>query len=372
MQEIKKRRIVLASVLKPVNDPRMFEKMGQSLSRQYEVHIIGARSSTKATDGNIFFHPLGSFTRLSINRIFAPLRTLKKILQIRPALLIVCTHELLWMVLIVKIFLRCPVVYDVRENYFRNILHTNAFPPILRVFIALYVRIKEWITLPLINYFFLAEAGYEKELSFIGRRKIILENKVKKITMSAADKWRESDHNIHLLFSGTLAPTTGVFIAIDLATKLHALESKIRLHVVGFSPMASVHRQIADLIRDKPFILFNESREPVSHPEILKAIQRSDFGVIAYPPNPSTRNTIPTKLFEYLGYQLPILLIDHAPWVNRAHPYQAAIPFQPAAIHAPEILHGMQHRTFYSIVPDDVFWESEETKLLVAVARLAN
>ena len=30
MQEIKKRRIVLASVLKPVNDPRMFEKMGQS------------------------------------------------------------------------------------------------------------------------------------------------------------------------------------------------------------------------------------------------------------------------------------------------------------------------------------------------------
>ncbi len=41
MQEIKKRRIVLASVLKPVNDPRMFEKMGQSLSHHYEVHIIG-------------------------------------------------------------------------------------------------------------------------------------------------------------------------------------------------------------------------------------------------------------------------------------------------------------------------------------------
>ena len=36
----------------------------------------------------------------------------------------------------------------------------------LRVFIASYVRIKEWITSPFINIFFLAEAGYEKELNF--------------------------------------------------------------------------------------------------------------------------------------------------------------------------------------------------------------
>ena len=44
MQEVKKRRIVLASVLKPVNDSRMFEKMGQSLAPYYEVHIMGTQS----------------------------------------------------------------------------------------------------------------------------------------------------------------------------------------------------------------------------------------------------------------------------------------------------------------------------------------
>src|SRR5688572_27699905 len=118
MQEIKKRRIVLASVLKPVNDPRMFEKMGQSLSGHYEIHIIGTNSNTNSTDDRIVFHPLASYSRLSINRMLAPLRILKKILQLKPALLIICTHELLWMVLIAKIFLRCAVVYDIRENYF--------------------------------------------------------------------------------------------------------------------------------------------------------------------------------------------------------------------------------------------------------------
>ena len=186
MQEIKKRRIVLASVLKPVNDPRMFEKMGQSLSPHYEVHIIGTKSKTDSSHDNIIFHPLASYARLSLDRILSPLRILKKILYLKPALLVICTHELLWVVLIAKIFLRCPVVYDIRENYFRNILYTNSFPAILRVFIALYVRIKEWITIPAINSYFLAEVGYEKELTFVKNKKVILENKVKKTSWPTA------------------------------------------------------------------------------------------------------------------------------------------------------------------------------------------
>ena len=370
MQEIKKRRIVLASVLKPVNDPRMFEKIGQSLSPHYEVHIIGTKSKTDSSHDNIIFHPLASYTRLGLDRILSPLRILKKILYLKPALLLICTHELLWVVLIAKIFLRCPVVYDIRENYFRNILYTNSFPTILRVFIALYVRIKEWITIPAINNYFLAEAGYEKELSFVRNKKIILENKVKKILLAPTRKWSEDDHKIHLLFTGTLAPTTGIFIAIDLATKLHASDPNILLHVVGFSPMASVHQQIKDRVRDKPFVLFRESREPISHLDILTAIQRADFGIIAYPPNASTENTIPTKLFEYLGYALPVLLIDHPGWFERCKPYVAAIPFQLNNIEATAILHSMKQGTFYSNVPKDVFWESEEDKLLQTVGRL--
>ena len=86
MQEIKKRRIVLASVLKPVNDPRMFEKIGQSLSPHYEVHIIGTKSKTDSSHDNIIFHPLGSYTRLGLDRILSPLRILKKILNLKPGL----------------------------------------------------------------------------------------------------------------------------------------------------------------------------------------------------------------------------------------------------------------------------------------------
>jgi glycosyltransferase involved in cell wall biosynthesis len=369
MQEIKKRRIVLASVLKPVNDPRMYEKMGQSLAHHYEVHIIGTKAVFDTDHTSIFFHPLSTYTRFSIDRILAPAKILRKIFHIKPSLVIVCTHELLWMVLIAKFFLRCKVIYDIRENYFRNILYTNAFPPVLRVFIALYVRTKEWITAPFIDSFFLAEVGYAVELGFIGHKKIVLENKVKKIHLPPAVKWSKEDHGIHLLFSGTLAPTTGVFIAIDLTTKLHEHDPGIKLHIVGFSPMQAVQKQIKNLIGDKTFIHFKESNEPIPHVEILDAVQRADIGIIAYPPNLSTTNTVPTKLFEYLGYKLPILLIDHSPWVELCRPYGAAIPFDFNHLNPSEILGAIKQGSFYKLTPNDVFWEVEEEKLFQAVQR---
>jgi hypothetical protein len=221
----------------------------------------------------------------------------------------------------------------------------------------------------LIDTFFLAEAGYEKELAFVKGKKITIENKVKKLPIKTT-KRSEQDGNIHLLFSGTLAPTTGVFIAIDLATKLYALNAKIRLLIVGFSALPSANKQIRDQIRDKKFIELRGGDHPVPHPEILTAICAADFGVIAYPPNLSTVNTIPTKLFEYLGYRLPILLIRHQPWTERCKPYEAAVMFDPSDYKPAQLLNEMLCRTFYPVTPTDVLWESEEAKLLLAVAKI--
>ena len=98
MQEIKKRRIVLASVLKPVDDTRMYEKIGVSLADRgnYEVYIIGYPSLHRYIEStSIHFLPLKPFQRLSLQRLLAPFKILKKTIQVQPDLLIVNTHELL-------------------------------------------------------------------------------------------------------------------------------------------------------------------------------------------------------------------------------------------------------------------------------------
>ena len=372
MQEIKKRRIVLASLLKPVNDTRMFEKLGVSLAREYDVHVIGYEGQTAVAVPSISLHPLRPFRRIGLRRLLRVFTVLRTVLRLRPALLIICTHELLWISLVAKVLTGCRVIYDVRENYALNILHGPTFTPMLRPLAAGYVRAKEWLSRAWVSFYFLAEAGYEKEIDFPGQRKVVLENKVRSPQTDGLRRERKSDarDTIHLLFTGTLAETTGVFIAVDVAAKLHALDPKIRLLITGYCAHADTFLKLKDALIDKPFVTLQGGDRLVPHTAILESIQAADFGIISYPPNPSTINSIPTKLYEYLAYQLPMLLIDHPAWVARCAPYGAAVAFDPENFDAGSVLQALRTRIFYTAPPRGIYWEEEENQLLKAVGHV--
>ena len=123
-----KKTIVIASVLKPVDDTRMFEKFGISLSDSgnYKVVIIGYPSIVKPAYPNIDFIPLNPFKRLSIGRILAPFQVYSKLYKVKHDILIVNTHELLIVALLNRIIFGGKIVYDIQENYYRNILFTDA------------------------------------------------------------------------------------------------------------------------------------------------------------------------------------------------------------------------------------------------------
>jgi hypothetical protein len=177
------------------------------------------------------------------------------------------------------------------------------------------------------------------ELRFTKKKRVVLENKLKNTNL-LREKMSLRDGNIHLLFSGTIAETTGVFNAIRLATALQQIEPRIRLEIIGYCSLAKTLTQVLGEISDKPFVTLTGGDTMVPHSDILSAIQSADFGIIAYPANPSTANAIPTKLFEYLGCQLPILLINNPGWIARCEPYQA-YSFDPEHPNAQGILREM-------------------------------
>ena len=371
MQEIKKRRIVLASLLKPVNDTRMFEKLGVSLAREYDVHVIGYPEQVPGGVSSISLHPLKPFRRIGIARVLRVFTVLGMVLRLRPHVLIVCTHELLWISLVAKGLTGCRVIYDVQENYALNILHSPTFPSWLRPLAGGLVRAKERLSTLWVSLYFLAEAGYEKELHFPGKRKVVLENKVRSPKTNARRPAPKSEHDtIQLLFSGTLAATTGVFVALDVASRLHAVDNRIRLLIMGYCSHAGTFQKLQGLLKDKPFVTLQGGDRLVPHTAILDAIQRADFGIVSYPPNPSTLHSTPTKLYEYLAYRLPMLLIDHPDWVARCAPYRAAVAFNPEDFNAGSILQALKTGPFYTVPPHNVYWEDEENKLFKAIVHV--
>jgi hypothetical protein len=125
MQEIKKRRIVLASVLKPVDDPRMYEKIGITLSQKYEVHLIGQPGKIDK-ESNIFSCAF-TFFAIELARLVAPVKILKGYSpkagfadHLHPRIIRCCTAD--------KTSYPCKIIYDIQENYAQNIVHGIAFP----------------------------------------------------------------------------------------------------------------------------------------------------------------------------------------------------------------------------------------------------
>jgi hypothetical protein len=228
------------------------------------------------------------------------------VLKLKPDYFIITTHELLLTALWCKFLTGCKVLYDVQENYYRNIWYTTAFPIGIRSVLALWVRLKERLLHPIVTAYILAEKGYTDELPF-AKPYLVLENK---ITKALADRYRKKQQTgyANLLFTGTLAETTGVFDAIRLTEELHTQDPSFTLTIIGHAPSTSVHNQLLKLSAQKNFIQYRGSEQPIPHESILNAIHKADFGIIWYPPNPSTACSIPTKLYEYMGLHLPVLI----------------------------------------------------------------
>ncbi len=366
MQEIKKRRIVIASVLKPATDTRMYAKIGLTLATQHEVHVIGWGSSMDV-GANPAIHFIGAFPRLSIERMLAPFRILFRALKLRPDVFIASTHELLTVAMILKLFTGCQIWYDVQENHSKNIRYTPTFPQFIRPILSAWVRLKERLTAGLVERFLLAEKAYLQELPFMASRALIIENKVRRSDVKPRlEDTRDSLLQIRplrLLFSGTIAKSTGVFVAIDLASRLNPIHA-VHLTIVGYCPEKRQRDELISACSGKPFIKLTGVDKPVPHEQIINEITMADLGIVSYPENPSTWTCIPTKIYEYMAARLPMFVVNNPLWVALCNRYHAAVVFDPKDIYPEQLLSNLNTIDFYPIDPQDIYWESESMKLL--------
>lgn len=365
------KKVVIASVLKPVDDPRMFEKIGRSLSHsgKYKVIIIGYHSKDIPHSDSIQCIPLFSFKRTSLARLMAPWKILKYIFKIKPDLFIITTHELLIIAGVYRLFNSCRIVYDVQENYMRNIIKGRSYPPFLKYCMGLYIRIKENILSGQADHFFLAEKIYKDQLTFINDRYTILLNKFSRNSIQKMS----NGNNITLLYSGTIARENGIFEAVTLSERLHQLNPLIRLQITGYCPVSKTLQELIGRTSNKSYIELNVDMSPVSHQKILKAIASADFGLVCYQKLDHLLECMPTKIYEYIALELPLLLTDHKPWVDFCKKFEACIPFDFTKYDPVELLNKMQTTIFFQsgIDATEVMWDTEEKKLRETMSQIS-
>jgi hypothetical protein len=232
--------------------------------------------------------------------------------------------------------------------------------------LAVAVRLKEITIAPFVHHFFLAEKCYETEMKFFKNRYTVLENKS---TLPPTFKRLKVTRELNLIFTGTISESTGVFEAILLTENLYAKDHSVRLKIVGHCAQKSTLKKLKSTIKDKPYISLIGGDSLVPHSEILAQIAEADFGIIYYSPSPHTAQKVPTKLFEYLQANLPILLQNNPEWVAMCTPFNACIPVNFQTIPATELLQKMSSEKFYTSPVYGANWQSEEVKLKTALGK---
>jgi hypothetical protein len=370
----KKRKIVLASVLKPVDDTRMYEKFALTLAeiKETEVYVIGFHSKMQTDHPeNIKLFPVFSFERISWARFFSPWKFYKILVKLKPEVIIVNTHELLIVSCIFKIIFGSKLFYDVQENYLRNILHTSTFPKFLKPLIAAIVRLIEILSRPFINHYFLAERNYEKEFSFTKGKSTVIENKYYSNTSHTSfqtrflppklpDTWR-------FLYTGTIARNYGIIEAIRF-TNIISIYTPAELYIIGYCADKSLLKELLSEVGSKPNLHLIGGKELVPHLNIQKAIIEADFGIISHQPEPSIENCIPTRIYEYMANKLPFILQNHPLWVETAGLSDAFIAIDFKDFEPLDVINILKTKKFYTKnPPKDIYWTMEAEKLLQTI-----
>ena len=358
-------KIIIAGTLKPVSEPRSYKKIATSLARLgYQVDIIGAYPSADKTPNAIFLHP-HNYTRRGLKRFLLPWKIFRKITKIKPDILIVNTHELLLIGSIFRVLFRKRLIYDIRENYNYNLRYQGIYPEPIGWLLGSYVRFKEIIFSPFVDYFFLAEDCYRKEIGFIKTRKhLVLENKY---IPEKLINFKEGNHSVEFLMSGTISILYGALEALKFIS--YFSPEKYSMYIIGHCPSPALRTTLESNAQELDNLTVSLSADPVPHEELLEAINQNTVGILPYQANKSTKNKLPTKLFEYIGMGIPVLISPNSLWQRIIDQYKAGgvVDFNqvPNMDHISNSINLRKESNRIDL--QNIMWESNESSLLNAL-----
>ncbi len=366
------KKIAFASVLKPVQDTRMWQKMGRSAlaSGRYEVLVVGAGAAPASGPKGASFYPIFGGSRLGIWRYFVSLKYAQFLWSHRPDIQVVCSPELLFVACLYRgLFRSSRLVYDVRENYIANIWFTDGYNVLIRPILAAYISVLERLATLVADQIWVAEACYQEERPSYFGKSILLPNLYDHGLgfRTEPPENQDPDKPLQLLISGTLGRHYGTLEAITWAKKLAAIRT-IKLTISGYAADLEYSKLVMEACQGIDWIITEGITSMVPYSRIIELTKETDFLLLPYLPNRSTQNRIPTKLYEGLAWFVPMLVSYNGVWAALIKNHDAGLVLDFNQTPTPDLVNQLDTHPFYrrglDINLDPIFWQSIEPKFL--------
>jgi len=303
-------RICILSSVHQALDNRIFYREAQSLRQAgYEVTLIAVNDRNETKDG------VAIIGLPSVQRWQRPIlwfRLIHLANHLRADVYHIQDPELLLISPVLKWQTGKPVIYDVHEDY-AGFMETKDYVP-------------HWFRRPLSRIVAFSEpkmAQFQNGLIFADDQIANLFQAVKlpkttlfnfpgqKFIDRAIETKNNNGANSHtVLHLGGHKRGRGIFLMLEAFQKVHEELPQARLLLVGPFQPNELEQTIRKEVNDRGLAEVIRITGPVRFEEVGEFYRQASVGWIPWEPVAKNQKNVPTKLFEYMAYGLPVVSSD--------------------------------------------------------------
>ena len=311
-------KVCIFTTVHPPFDTRTFHKEAKTLARAgYDVTLIVQHDRDEVVEG-VKIIAL-SKPRNRLTRIFGlTWRAFRLALRQKADVYHFHDPELLAVGVLLKLFTRSKVIYDVHEDVPKQILNKSWLPLWTRKPLSVVYEIVERICLPFIDVIVIAEDSYID--NYRGRENVIAIRNypfLTNLTIDSADgnPGENSVQDFRVTYVGGITKLRGALELIEALRVLkEAAYQTVVLRLIGPLFPRTLERELNNLIQQYGLEKNVRIPGPVAHEKVASILARSNIGVAILHPDPNYVESLPTKLFEYMAAGLPVMASNFPLW----------------------------------------------------------
>ena len=320
-------RIVHVTTVHQPFDPRIFYKQLASLrDAGFDTHLIAPHGRTEQVQG-ISIHalprPPARWRRIALHPT-----AFRMAQALNADLYQVHDPELLPVAFLLRNATGARIVYDMHENY-------RTKGPIL----GRALRTLERWAFRWVDHVLIAEESYRSIVEADPVSSTYIPNYFRPIGDARLGAPAKAGHTpTRLLYTGTLSASRGLRTMVELAARIRRAGRPETIDLVGICRYETQRKWAQAWIQEEDLrgLLSRvgwDTYVPAS--TMPPHYRRADVGLALFQPHPNHRGSIPTKLYEYLHYGLPLICSDIPLWrrfVERHGCGAVVPPGDPAAV----------------------------------------
>ncbi|MGE4287721.1 MAG: glycosyltransferase [Salinivirgaceae bacterium] len=301
----KKKTVCHLTSVHPPFDIRIFYKECVSLTNAgYQVSLIAPIQEATVRMG-VSLVPVSLPGNRFMRMLIAPFRMLRLALQQKAQIYHFHDPELMLTGVLLRLAGK-KVIFDVHENIRISLISKDWLPLGWAKFLAVLYYLAERVALLFYKHLVLAEESYQKYypqkksitvLNFPLNGQQVLNPKGYK------EPWK-------FIYAGVVHPLRGVWEMLEILNILNRKNIPVSLDLIGEMRPENLRKQVEDYLHQNNLFQLVTIHGKIDFTEVAVLLSNSHMGFSILHDIPNYRESLPTKIFEYMQHGLPVITND--------------------------------------------------------------